>query len=203
MELSKLKEEYSKKRELIEKRLKDFKAIPQEEYFNELAFCILTPQSNAKKCWTAIEHLKTNNYKKEEIEPCLAKNTRFHKNKTKYLKELIAKWKEIETKLKEAKEENIESIRMWLYENIKGFGLKESAHFLRNIGESYNKIAILDRHILRNLKELGAIDSDKIKNNKHYLQLEEQFKQFSKKLEIPLDHLDLLFWSNETGEIFK
>ena len=38
-----------------------------------------------------------------------------------------------------------------------GLGYKEASHFLRNIGLSED-IPILDRHILKNLVLLGAID---------------------------------------------
>jgi thermostable 8-oxoguanine DNA glycosylase len=40
----------------------------------------------------------------------------------------------------------------------KGHGYKEAGHFLRNIGFDQD-LAILDRHILKNLKKLGVIDS--------------------------------------------
>ena len=80
---------------------------------------------------------------------------------------------------------------------VNGYGLKEASHFLRNIGKSNNKIAILDRHILRNLKE------DKIKNHKHYLEVEQKFLDYASSESIPPDELDLLWWSKENGEIFK
>jgi len=41
----------------------------------------------------------------------------------------------------------------WLVKNLTGLGYKEAGHFLRNIGSG--KIAILDRHILRNLHALA------------------------------------------------
>ena len=68
---------------------------------------------------------------------------------------------------------------------------------------SNNQIAILDRHILRNLKALNVIQEDKIKNKKHYFEIENAFLNFAIKINIPIDELDLLFWSKENGEIFK
>jgi len=41
--------------------------------------------------------------------------------------------------------------------NVKGIGYKEAGHFSRNIGFTQD-LAILDRHILKNLKKLGGID---------------------------------------------
>ena len=38
---------------------------------------------------------------------------------------------------------------------------------------------------------------------KKYKEIEDKMREFSKKIKIPMDYLDLLFWSNETGEIFK
>jgi len=98
---------------------------------------------------------------------------------------------------------NIIELRNLLTANIKGLGPKESSHFLRNIGKSDNKIAILDRHILKNLKELNIIKETTIKSPSHYLKIEKEFIKLSKKLKIPLDELDLLLWSKENGKIFK
>jgi len=95
-----------------------------------------------------------------------------------------------------------EELRLWLVNNVKGLGWKESSHFLRNIG--YRNLAILDRHILRNLKRLGVITKLlKTLNAKKYLQIEKKFKKFSKRIGISMDELDLLFWSMETGKIMK
>lgn len=91
------------------------------------------------------------------------------------------------------------------YQNfVGGFGAVclHNSHFLRNIGK--RDLAILDRHILKNLKNLKAIDElPKALTKKKYLEIEGKFKAFSNKIKIPIDELDLLFWSQETGEIFK
>ena len=47
--------------------------------------------------------------------------------------------------------------REWLVHNVKGIGYKEAGHFSRNIGFTQD-LAILDRHILKNLKKLEPID---------------------------------------------
>ena len=87
-------------------------------------------------------------------------------------------------------------------DNVKGLGLKEASHFLRNIG--HRNLAILDRHILRNMLRFGAVKN--LPNNlsrKNYLALEAKFMAFARKAGTPMDELDLLFWSMQTGEIFK
>ena len=95
-------------------------------------------------------------------------------------------------------------MREWLVENIKGYGYKEASHFLRNVGLG-SDIAILDRHILKNLKRYGVIDKipPSLGNRKIYMDIEEKMKHFSKKIKVPLEELDLLFWAQETGFVFK
>ena len=95
------------------------------------------------------------------------------------------------------------SAREWLVKNIKGIGYKEAGHFLRNIGLG-SDIAILDRHILKNLKRLGVIsDIPKTLTRNKYIEIENKLRGFSRKVSIPMDHLDLLFWAREAGKIFK
>jgi N-glycosylase/DNA lyase len=65
-------------------------------------------------------------------------------------------------------------------------------------------IAILDRHILKNLIKYGVIDEvPKSLTEKKYTEIEGKMRAFSKEIGIPFSHLDLLWWSEETGEIFK
>jgi N-glycosylase/DNA lyase len=62
----------------------------------------------------------------------------------------------------------------------------------------------LDRHILRNLGSLGIIPEIPISlTKKRYLEIEEKLRRFSAEIFIPMADLDLLFWSKETGWIFK
>jgi N-glycosylase/DNA lyase len=93
--------------------------------------------------------------------------------------------------------------REWLVANVKGIGYKEAGHFLRNIGFNQG-LAILDRHILRNLKKLGIIDtvSDSL-TKRQYLSIEVKMQEFSEAIHIPMSHLDFVLWYKETGEILK
>lgn len=185
----------------IRDRLNDFKNLDENAKFNEMLFCLLTPQSNAKKCWAAVEKLsRLRSFNQKEVSNILKEHTRFHNNKTKYILEAEKTWKIIKNELNN--KDKI-ALRNFIAENVSGYGLKEASHFLRNIGKSDNKIAILDRHILRNLVNLDIINDDKIKNKKHYLEIEQKFLSFAEKINIPIDELDLLFWSKENGEIFK
>ena len=195
-------EEYDKRKEIIKKRLEDFKNVKKEDYFYEACFCILTPQSSAKQCWRATLLLKEKDFLNQDISPLnyLNDKIRFHINKSKYLIELKQKWLLIMQKLNEINDAR--ELREFLVKNVKGYGYKEASHFLRNIG--YRNLAILDRHILKNLYELNVINElPKTLTPKKYFEIEKNFIEFSKKVNISMDELDLLFWSQETGEVFK
>ena len=94
--------------------------------------------------------------------------------------------------------------RDWLAQErrIKGLGYKEASHFLRNIGlQGY---AILDKHVLRCLSDLGVIDSPRPPSTRHrYLEIEERLQRFARDARIDFDELDLVLWSMKTGEILK
>lgn len=94
--------------------------------------------------------------------------------------------------------------RDWLARErrIKGLGYKEASHFLRNIG--FSGYAILDKHILRSLSELGIIESPQPPSTRaRYLATEERLKDFARDLRIDFDELDLVLWSMKTGEVLK
>lgn len=94
--------------------------------------------------------------------------------------------------------------RDWLAQEkqVKGLGYKESSHFLRNIGVKGH--AILDKHVMRCLNEVGIVDSSKPPSTRRkYLELEEEFGRFARDIKIDFDELDLVLWSMKTGEILK
>ena len=196
-----LRESYMNKRKEIESRLNDFSMVRGEDIFYELGFCLLTPQSNAIKSDEKIKLLQQKDFLNKDIDPHpLIKDLRFHNNRNKYLKELKKNYPDIK-KLLESDYKSQE-LRDILIEKVKGISMKESSHFLRNIG--HRNLAILDRHILKNLVRLSVIDEiPKTLTKNKYLEIENKFREYSKKIRIPMDHLDLLFWSSETGKIFK
>jgi len=213
MQLPKLKNCYQKKKTEIKKRLEDFKKIwekSDEDIFVELCYCLLTPQSKAKAVDRAIKNLLEKNIlflgsEKQILKELASSGVRFHKNKTKYIleaREFFSNNGKIDIKSK-LREESAHDIREWLVKNVKGLGYKEASHFLRNIGLGFD-LVILDRHIMKNLMKYGVIDEiPECLSRKCYLSLEEKMKDFSKQVDIPVADLDLLFWSEETGEIFK
>lgn len=185
----------NKKTKEIKSRLSEFKNLNEKQKFQEFQFCLLTPQSNAQRCWSAVQELsKLKGPTQKQILNILQTRTRFHNTKTKRIFRAPATYKKIKPHLSNP---NTISLRNQLAKEVNGYGLKEASHFLRNIGLSNNKIAILDRHILRNLK------IKKIKSDKHYLEIEQKFLNHAKSINTPPDELDLLWWSKENGEIFK
>lgn len=196
-----LRGEYRKKRHEILKRLGEFSSIKEEDIFYELCFCLLTPQTSARAAGRCIQELKKLDFLNSEMFNPLKviKHVRFNINKSSYLMMAKKDYQKIKNRLKEG---DSGELRDWLVKHVKGLGLKESAHFLRNIG--YRDLVILDRHILKNLVKYGVIDSiPKTLTRKRYLEIEERFRNFSREVGINIDELDLLFWSLETGEIFK
>ena len=192
---------YENRKQEIKNRLEDFKKVKNNDIFYEFCFCLLTPQSNAIICDKAVQRLKQADFKNKNINPTkLITGVRFHNSKAKYLIELKQKYSKIINKLKES--DDAKELRDFLTKEINGFGMKEASHFLRNIG--HRNLAILDRHILKNLNKYNVIKEipQSLTKNK-YFEIEQKFKDFSKKVNIPMDELDLLFWSEQTGFVFK
>ena len=204
--LQTLRDQYEAKRPAIRARLAQFRAVLPEQYFYELAYCFMTPQSSAVNASKAERALAAADFQHQEIdpEPLLHQKDyyiRFHRTKARLLKEMKRNYAEIVRTL--SNEQSGSYKREWLVEHVKGIGYKEATHFLRNVGLNEG-LAILDRHILRNLKQLGIIRSlPKTLTKKYYLAIEKRFQKFSKEIGIDIDELDLLFWSNEAGEILK
>ena len=203
---------YVQKKNEIKNSLKEFskvKDMDDRRVFSELAFCLCTPQSKALMCWNAVERLNENGTlidgNNKKIEKML-NGVRFNKTKAKRIVKAREKFFQGKNfKIKEVLEKTDDdfNLREWLVENVDGFGMKEASHFMRNVGRGKN-VAILDRHILRNLHKHGVIEKiPETINESKYLEIEEKMRNFANDLRIPLAELDILFWSKETGFIFK
>jgi N-glycosylase/DNA lyase len=205
--IKKLLEEYQLKKPDIEKRLMDFRNVPECDYFYELVYCLFTPQTKAQHSYKVTEEMKRLGYfqKPFPLKKLLHQKDgtyiRFHNQKEKYV--ILAR-KNFDLILSKINEElPINQKREWLIKNVLGLSLKESTHFLRNIGLNEN-LAILDRHILTNLLKYNVIkEIPKTLTAKIYLDIEYKFQAFSKKTGININSIDLLFWSNQTGIILK
>jgi len=213
MQLSKLKNSYRERKSEIKNRLESFKKVwrkSDKDIFVELCFCLLTPMSRARSADKAIDRLLKENLlfigtKNQILKELTKVGVRFPGNKAKFIVEAREVFTHngrinIKNKLNQG---TSNAKREWLVKNVKGLGYKEASHFLRNIGLGFD-LAILDRHIMKNLLRYGVSKKlPKCLTKKCYLSLENKMKEFSKKVNIPLAELDLLFWSEETGEVFK
>jgi N-glycosylase/DNA lyase len=200
-----LRREHAGRKKALRNRLADFAAVSRDEYFYELVYCLLTPQSSAANAGRAVEALKTAGLYENDIDaaPLLHQKEfyiRFHNTKARHLREAREGFPEIMNHL--CNGSSAPALRTWLVGNVRGLGWKEASHFLRNIG--YRDLAILDRHILKNLKNHRVIRSiPRTLTRARYLTIERRFSRFAERVGIPMDELDLLFWSRETGEILK
>ncbi len=210
--MKRLAAEYEKRKKEIKNRLREFsnmRKAEDEDIFSELCFCILTPQSKAVYCDKAVKELKGSGLlfkgNQDTIKNILRGNVRFHNKKAAYLigaRDFFKTGAKLDIKSK-LNVKNAFKAREWLARNIRGLGYKEASHFLRNIGLGKD-IAIIDRHILKNLKKYGAIKHIPASINKNnYISMEQAMRSFSKRAGIPMEALDLLFWSQETGFMFK
>lgn len=200
-----LQTKYSELKPIIKNRLREFSEVPEADYFYELCFCLCTPQSKARHAFEVQQILQTKDFLNDPFDPTPILRDpkhyiRFHNQKAKRLLEAREKYQDIFQIIK-ADIDPMEK-RNTIYKEVTGFGMKESAHFLRNIG--FRDMAILDRHILKHLVHCNVFtEIPKISSQKQYLEVESRFVQFSETVEIHIDELDLLFWSYEAGEILK
>jgi len=196
---------FEERKNAIRNRLDEFSRVNPDEYYYELAYCLMTPQSSAVNAAVAVEALKAAAFLTSDVDAStiLAQKRhyiRFHNTKARHLCEAKRHFAEIAARLSIASASS--EIREWLVHNVKGLGWKEASHLLRNIG--HRNLAILDRHILKNLAHHNVLKTiPKTLTPRKYLAIEKRFADFAETVGIPMDELDLLFWSKETGEILK
>lgn len=212
IKIKELKTLYNEKKDSIDNQLNEFEIVRQSaddrRIFEELAFCILTSAVGPKvgaKSLDAIKDLllKANT---EDIEERL---TGIHKYPEKaYYIVHTRDYLEREYGLKlndlvNSFEDPLERREFFaLNKDIKGLGLTQASHFLRNIG--LKGYAILDRNVVRSLYDLGVLESPKPPTTKKkYLEAERKMKEFADELGMGIEELDMVLWSMKTGHIPK
>jgi len=197
----------------IRARLAEFASIlssaDDSRLWEEMVYCFFTGGCSARmglRSLEAVRHLlETGTH--EELTNALVGRHRYPRARSRYIvasrdfltqhcgMRLFDKLESLEDPL---------ARRDWLVaeKGIMGLGYKEASHYLRNIG--YRGYAILDKHVLRCMAELGIIDEPKPPNTRlKYLSLEDLLKKFARRAGIDFDELDLVLWSMKTGEILK
>lgn len=209
--LDELRADWRRLRGDIDRRLADFRrmrAATDAQLFLELAFCLFAIQTSARRSDAAVRELVARDLHRRgtsrQIASLLRRHVRFHNHKAGYFvsaRERFAAGPDFRRQLEEFP--SAFDAREWLVREVDGFGYKEASHFLRNVGHG-EELAILDRHILKNLRRHGVLTSipDALPRAR-YLEIEGRVDRFARKVRIPMAALDLLFWSRETGEVFK
>lgn len=209
-----LRKSYGEKREAIRARLDEFSTISRagddQRLFEELVYCIFTAGASARMGLNSVERVRKHLFKSghTKLELLLVGAHRYPRARSGYIVHTRHYLKrECGLRLGEKLASfgnNDEARRDFFARNpgVKGIGYKEASHYLRNIG--YCGYAILDKHILRTLHECAVIDSPAPPaTKKKYLAVEERMRKFAAETRINFDELDLLLWSNKTGEILK
>ena len=203
------------KRREIKKKLSEFDDVwrngTDARLWEELAFCIFTAGASARMGLNSVEAVRSLLLDGEPEEMTLALQEagahRFPVARPRYIVTTRAYFRaNFGMKLRKRLRSFADPLerRDWLAQEkqIKGLGYKESSHFLRNIGVKGH--AILDKHVMRCLAEVGVIDSSKPPSTrKKYLETEQQFLEFARDIKVNCDELDLVLWSMKTGEILK
>ena len=182
----------------------DFGKKSSQDIFKELCFCLLTANFSASG-GIKIQNAIGDGFlflTQEELAQKLAElGHRFPNARAGFIfqaRKYKDNIKQILTTLNTDEEK-----RKFLSENIKGLGMKESSHFLRNIG--HKNLAIIDFHIVDLLFKHGLIEKLKNKSltERKYLEIENVLKKIAEQTKTNLGELDLYLWYEETGKILK
>jgi N-glycosylase/DNA lyase len=212
--IEELQRSYLEKRDAIRARIFEFEAVilegDDERLFEELVYCIFTAGASARMGLNSVERIRPYLLKagRRRLNRMLIGAHRFPNARSEYVihaRDFLNH--DCGLRLSERLKsfgDDADARRDFFARNpgVKGIGYKEASHYLRNIG--YFGYAILDKHILRTLNELGVIESPNPPGTKkNYLAVEDRMRKFAEDIRINFDELDLLLWSNKTGEILK
>ncbi|QQS45860.1 MAG: N-glycosylase/DNA lyase [Acidobacteriota bacterium] len=212
--IDELRKIHRMKRPAIRARLDEFASIGRDAdddaLFEELVFCIFTAGASARMGLNSIArvHGHLRRYSQPRLARLLTGAHRFPNARSRYIVH-TRRYLQGNCRLRlrdklDSFGSNNDARRDFFAANpgIKGIGYKEASHYLRNIG--YSGYAILDKHILNTLCEFEIIHSPRPPaTKKKYLEVEQDMRNFAADIKIDLDELDLLLWSNKTGEILK
>jgi N-glycosylase/DNA lyase len=211
--IERIRETHAARGEDIRRRLAEFRDVwrqaSDERLWEELVFCIFTAGASARMGLRSVEAVRAllAEGAHEELAHALSGVHRYPNSRSGYIVVTRDYLREdCGMRLRERLESFDDPLarRDWLARErrIKGLGYKEASHYLRNVG--FRDYAILDKHILRSLAELGVLESPTPPTTRaRYLVIEEALRRFAARLAIDFDELDLVLWSMKTGEILK
>jgi len=208
MEVIRLTED-PKVKAMVESRIDEFLEVNKKDtyaWFEELTYCLLTAYSSAERGQLCVDALcdcgaLLDGEIGKVAETLRLQGHRFAERRAEYIVEA----RKLAPDLKRTIEgfSNARDARKWLVENVKGLGWKESSHFLRNVG--YFDVAILDRHIVSNMREHGLIQDDGKKGltKRRYLEYERLLEYVAERVGMTLGEMDLYLWYRKTGKVLK
>lgn len=212
IKIKELKTFYNERKDSIESQINEFELVRESaddmRIFEELVFCILTSAVGPKVGARSLDAIKDILLEAtpEEIEEKL-KGVHKYPEKAYYIVHTRDYLKsEYGLKMRElvnSFDDPMERREFFaLNKDIKGLGLTQASHFLRNIG--LKGYAILDRNVVRSLYDLGVLESPKPPTTKKkYLEAESKMKEFADELGMSIEELDMVLWSMKTGHIPK
>ncbi len=192
-------------RRIVERRIREFKQtgrMGDEAWFKEMCFCILTANYSALgalRIWSIIgDGFIT--WPEERLRMALkALGHRFPNTRARYIVEARKHLRGLKERILNQPSEN--AARIMLARDVKGLGMKEASHFLRNVG--FDNLAIVDFHILNLLERYGVIVRPKTLTRRRYLAIEALMRGIAQELGLTLSRLDLYLWYLETGRVLK
>ncbi|MEM3074753.1 MAG: N-glycosylase/DNA lyase [Candidatus Pacearchaeota archaeon] len=190
---------------IIDERMQEFSYLgkkPNKEIFKELCFCLMTANYSALGSIKIQKEVGDGFIDMDKNSLAIRLKSlghRFPNARAEFIVNARNIIFNIKEKLNELKTDFEK--REWLVRNIKGLGMKEASHFLRNIG--HKNVAVIDFHIIDLLVKHRIIERPKTLTAKKYLEIEKNLNKLSEIVGISLGELDLYLWYLETGKVLK
>jgi len=170
--------------------------------FKEMCFCILTANYTAERAM-AIQEAVGGGFvtlTERRLADKLRKlGYRFPNTRASYIAAARKHIKGLDGRIKSSCSGT--ELRDWLVKNVKGLGMKEASHFLRNVG--FEDLAIIDFHIIDVLVRHRLIRRPKTLTRSRYMEIEGVLRGLADELGMSLAELDLYLWHMETGKVLK
>ncbi|MCS7262601.1 MAG: N-glycosylase/DNA lyase [Aquificaceae bacterium] len=182
--------------------------VYEADLFSELCFCLLTANSSALmgiKLQKTIGPEGFRHLSQEELEKAIASaGHRFARQRAHRIVKARESFHRVVELLSSQKDPR--QVRELLSNpsspyKVEGFGLKEASHFLRNIG--YEGLAIVDRHVLRYLRERALLPPKSTLTKRLYLRAEGELQRVCDSLCMSQGELDLYIFYYKTGKVLK
>jgi len=192
-------------RRLIDSRLSEFRSMQNrtnKTIFSELCFCLHTANTSAELGIRIQKEMRDDfcSLSEDRLAGRLKElRYRFPNVRAKYIAEAQRYKDDLRNIIRSFKDEC--EMRDWFVRNIKGLGMKEASHFLRNIG--FSNLAIIDFHIVNILVDNRLIEKPKTMTPKKYIAIESVLSKIGEKTNLSLAELDLYLWYLKTGKVLK